>query len=224
MSKILKAVTFSYDDGLIEDKPLIALFNKYGVKGTFNVSSGYLDRLWFGHKCLRTSEVKSVYEGQEVAAHTVTHHHLLELTDEEFISEVENDRMALEKLVGYDIVGMAYPFRRYNQRLVNLLRKHTKIEYARTCDKTLGFDLPTEKLEFHPTVHSDCWEETFDCAERFLALKDIQKPQLFCIWGHSIELESKNGWENMEKLLKMISGLSDTFYGTNRQIIEKFYK
>ncbi len=224
MSKILKAVTFSYDDGLVEDKPLIELFNKYNVKGTFNVSSGYLDRLWFGHKCLKEKEVKSVYTGHEVAVHTVTHHHLLELTDEQFISEVENDRLALENLVGYDIIGMAYPFRKYNQHLVELLRNHTKIQYSRTCERTLGFELPKEKLEFHPTVHSDFWDETFDCAERFMALKDVETPKLFYIWGHSIELESKNGWENMEKLLKMISGKDDIFYGTNRQIIEKFYK
>ena len=35
-----KAVTFSYDDGVIYDKKLIEIFNRYGLKGTFNLSSG----------------------------------------------------------------------------------------------------------------------------------------------------------------------------------------
>ena len=31
-----KAVTFSYDDGVPQDKRLAELFNKYNMKGTFN--------------------------------------------------------------------------------------------------------------------------------------------------------------------------------------------
>ena len=31
-----KAVTFSFDDGVTQDIRLIEIFNKYGLKGTFN--------------------------------------------------------------------------------------------------------------------------------------------------------------------------------------------
>jgi peptidoglycan/xylan/chitin deacetylase (PgdA/CDA1 family) len=34
-----KAVTFSYDDGTVQDGRLIDLFQKYGIKGTFNLCS-----------------------------------------------------------------------------------------------------------------------------------------------------------------------------------------
>ena len=37
-----KAITFSYDDGVTQDIRLIELFNKYGLKCTFNINSGYL--------------------------------------------------------------------------------------------------------------------------------------------------------------------------------------
>ena len=37
-----KAVTFSYDDGVTQDIRLIALFNKYGLKATFNLNSELL--------------------------------------------------------------------------------------------------------------------------------------------------------------------------------------
>ena len=34
-----KAVTFSYDDGCIQDRRLTALFREYGLKATFNLYS-----------------------------------------------------------------------------------------------------------------------------------------------------------------------------------------
>ena len=39
-----KALTMSYDDGQIFDRRLISIFNKYGIKGTFHLNSGILDR------------------------------------------------------------------------------------------------------------------------------------------------------------------------------------
>ena len=34
-----KLLTFSYDDGVTQDIRLIELFNKYGMKATFNLNS-----------------------------------------------------------------------------------------------------------------------------------------------------------------------------------------
>ena len=34
-----KALTFSYDDGVKADKRLMAVFDKYGLKATFNLNS-----------------------------------------------------------------------------------------------------------------------------------------------------------------------------------------
>ena len=38
----MKAVTFSYDDGVTQDRRLIDLFNKYNLKATFNINSELL--------------------------------------------------------------------------------------------------------------------------------------------------------------------------------------
>ena len=35
-----KVLTLSYDDGKITDRRLVELFNKHGLKGTFNVNAG----------------------------------------------------------------------------------------------------------------------------------------------------------------------------------------
>ena len=37
---LLKALTLSYDDAVIQDIPMIELMQKYGIKGTFNINSG----------------------------------------------------------------------------------------------------------------------------------------------------------------------------------------
>ena len=37
-----KAFTLSYDDGVRQDKRLAAIFNKYGLKCTFNVNTGMM--------------------------------------------------------------------------------------------------------------------------------------------------------------------------------------
>ena len=35
-----KAMTFSFDYGVVEDRKLVPMLEKYSVKGTFNISSG----------------------------------------------------------------------------------------------------------------------------------------------------------------------------------------
>ena len=33
-----KVLTMSYDDGRLEDRRLVELFNRYGIRGTFNLN------------------------------------------------------------------------------------------------------------------------------------------------------------------------------------------
>ena len=37
-----KVLTMSYDDGRLEDRRLVALFNRYGIRGTFHLNSALL--------------------------------------------------------------------------------------------------------------------------------------------------------------------------------------
>ena len=39
-----KAITFSYDDGVTQDRRLIEIFNRYGLRATFNLNSELLGR------------------------------------------------------------------------------------------------------------------------------------------------------------------------------------
>mgnify|MGYP002625720830 CR=1 FL=1 len=60
-----KALTMSYDDGRPEDRRLVALFNEYGIKGTFNLN-GMLTR----DGRILPEEMETLYKGHEVACHT----------------------------------------------------------------------------------------------------------------------------------------------------------
>ena len=227
----MKALTFSYDDGVTQDQRLIDLLNRYGMKGTFNLNSGLLghagellrEGVTVAHVKPRPQEIRAIYEGHEVAAHTLTHPQLVDLSDEEIIHQVEKDRLALSELIGYEVVGFAYPGSQpnYNEHIVQLIRENTGIRYARTTISSLDF-LPPKKeelLQYHPTVyHHEQWEMLEKLTDEFIHAP-ADKPRLFYIWGHSYEFDIHHDWERFEAILKKLAWHDDIFDGTNRQVV-----
>ena len=63
-----KALTMSYDDGKLEDIRLVEIFNKYGIKGTFNINYGQMDidQTGLPHPRLHKDQVKDLYQGHEI--------------------------------------------------------------------------------------------------------------------------------------------------------------
>lgn len=226
----MKALAFSYDDGVTQDRRLIAILNRYGLKCTFNLNSGQFATAYafydekknvtFPHVRLRASEVAQVYAGHEVAVHTLTHPVLRDLPDADVVREVEEDRIALSALVGYEIHGMAYPVgsSAVDERVTELIRAKTGVLFSRTTSDTHRFDLPEDPLLLHPTVRHADKEAAEALAERFLALQP-DKPQLFCIWGHAYELDRDDDWEWFDSFCSRIAGRDDVFYGTLSQIL-----
>lgn len=224
-----KFLTFSYDDGVTQDKRLVKIFNRYGLKATFNINSellgkpGYLRRenMWIGHNKIEPEEAAEIYKGHEVACHTLTHPHLPELDDAEVVRQVEEDRKNLEKLTGQTIVGLAYPGGgpTHDQRVVDLIRNQTKIRYCRTTVSNYSFDVQTDLLEFKPTVYHREFDKMMELGEKFLAMEEPETPQIYYVWGHSYEFDYYDTWDEFEKFCKMMSGRDDIFYGTNREVL-----
>ena len=222
-----KAVTFSFDDGVTQDIRLIEMFNKYGLKGTFNINSGMLglpgaferNGVQVSHTKIFPSQVKELYEGHEVAVHALTHPNLTALEDETIIWQVEQDRKALEALCGYPIVGMAYPYGTNDDRVAKIIAENTPIRYSRTITNTHSFKPQKENLlRYDPTVYyiEDCFEEIVD---KFLA-SEAEEDQLLYIWGHAYEMDAEYiSWEKFEEICKKLSGHEDIFYGTNKEVL-----
>lgn len=91
-----KVLTMSYDDGKEEDRRLVALFNEYDIKGTFNLNAG----IDWDDKRIPLNEYKELYIGHEVASHTYTHPTIERCPIDQVIAQVIEDRKVLEKLVG----------------------------------------------------------------------------------------------------------------------------
>ena len=226
----LKAITFSYDDAVTQDIRLAQLFHKYGLKATFNLNSENLGRegilqregVAVSHYKIHPKHLKEVYEGHEVAAHTLKHPNLTKVEDDaEVIRQVEQDRLNLSELMGYEVVGFAYPCGGVNndERVAKLIRENTGIKYARTITSTQSFDLQDNLYQFKPTVyHHEEMDKMFALAEQFLAM-EADKPQIFYIWGHAYEFDIHDDWSRFEEFCKMISGKDDIFYGTNKEVL-----
>ena len=227
----LKAITFSFDDGMTQDIRLIELLNKYNLKATFNLNSQL-----FGKGSVRVREdgrrvpfyqikaddVRTIYEGHEIAAHTLTHPRLTELDDAEVIRQVEQDRLNLSELAGYEVVGMAYPCSRpnYDDRVVNLIREHTGIQYSRTVEVTDCFDPQRDLYRFQPTLHHVSNAPRRAKRTRDFIEMETDKPQVLYIWGHSYELDfDPDNWVRLEELFAYLGNRDDIFYGTNKEVL-----
>ena len=223
-----KIITFSFDDGVTQDRRLVALFNRYGLKATFNINSGLLgqpgqlirDGKPVSHNKIDPTEVATLYRGHEVAAHTLTHPNLTGLDDGEVVRQVEEDRVALEALSGGNVVGMAYPCGgvNFDERVAELIREHTGVRYARTTVATGAFDFPIDPLVLNPTVHAIQFDRMEALLDEFTAL-DGGAPALFYIWGHSYEFDQYDAWERFERFCARASGIPGARYLTNAEAL-----
>jgi len=48
----------------------------------------------------------------------------------------------------------------------------------------------------------------------------LEQGGIFHLWGHGTELEKKNEWDKLERVLHYISNKEGVQYRTNREIIE----
>lgn len=223
-----KAVVLSYDDGSIHDRRLIDLLNHYGLKGTFHLNSGKLGAAGY----VAREEVRTLYAGHEVSAHTVNHPGLTSLEPEQILREVIDDCHALSDLTGIAVRGMSYPFGDYDERVLALLRD-TPITYARTVVDSHSFAIPTNFLAWHPTIHQfgrAGWdgmsaEQTREEIARFETfVTDFLTGDvggLLYIWGHSWEFgDDEQRWEAFERLLKTAAAQSELCSCTHSELVD----
>lgn len=224
---LARALTLSYDDGVQQDRRLIEILNKHGIKATFNLNSGLYapeDVVYPPHKAhrrLRESEILEVYGNSrhEVAVHTFTHPHLEYMTPGTIAYEIVKDRETLEAQFGCIIRGMAYPYGTYNDEVVAVL-KDCGIAYARTVVSTKKFDIPTDWLRLHATCHHKD-KDLMVLADKFVnGMKKAMSPQLFYLWGHSYEFEMDDNWNVIEEFAEFIGNREDIWYATNIEIYE----
>lgn len=224
-----KAITFSFDDGCLQDLRTIEILDKYGLKATFNLNSARLGlkstlerngRIVDFNK-VNPMDVRGTYKNHEVAVHSLTHECLPKLSDEAVIWQVEQDRKILSELVGYNVECMAYACGGENNddRVAKLIREHTGVKFARTITSSFSFDIGENYYRYNPSVYIIEEKELFELGEKFVNLK-TDNPQLFYVWGHTFEMDAEYiTWQRFEEFCKLVSNKEDIFYGTNGEVL-----
>ncbi|MCH5344595.1 MAG: polysaccharide deacetylase family protein [Acetatifactor sp.] len=215
-----KALTMSYDDGKVEDIRLLEIFNKYGIRGTFNLNYGIMlqDQAGQKHPRLSKEQVKELYAGHEIATHSLTHPTIARCPLTEVAGEILEDRKGLEKLLGTIVRGHAYPNGSYSEEVKQLLHQ-LGIAYARTINSVADYSLPTDPMEWNPTCHHND-PELMEKAKFFAEFKKSQYLKLMYVWGHSYEFAENDNWEVIEEFCKYMGGRDDIWYATNIEIID----
>lgn len=245
--KYKKYVTFSFDDGIEQDKKLIALMKKYKLKGTFNISSGILGKhqvvagfktfgfmeqeeytkrhSWMSYVPqyrIRKNEIVKVYEGFEVASHAYRHESFGTIKKEKMQESVDLDLYNLEQIVGYKIRGHAYAKGAASKAAQDYL-KQKGIVYARNTRSSNNFFFPESPLNFSPTC-SHTSKKVFHLIDEFLAREPVDDDMMLYIWGHGYECDYNTAdasWEKIEKIFSQISSHKELTYCTNIEAFEE---
>lgn len=222
-----KAFTLSYDDGVVQDRRLAELLRKYGVKCTFNLGAGLLghqDKGGFPGKPeidlskVNPEEVSDVYKTHEIAGHGLYHSGLDTVGTPLASYEITEDKRQLEALAGKPLKMFAYPFGKYNDAVIQMLRM-AGYQGARTITSTHTFAIPDNFMEWDPTCHHND-PKLMELAHDFLGGFPFF-PMLFYVWGHAYEFDGDQNWEVIEELVQYLSGHADKiWFATNGEIIE----
>ena len=215
-----KFVTFSFDDGVGQDVPFVKELNKYGFKATFNINTGIQTRAnrWVNegvdiHR-MNIRGLKELYAGHEVASHTLTHPFLEKLDEETIYNELYYDKKNIEELFGSEVVGLAYPYGTYDDRVIKIARD-IGIKYARTAGTSMKFSVTGDLLKYTGTCHFSN-TEIFNLIDKFDALPESDERQVLYIWGHTYEFDVLKKWGLLTEILERLKRVKANFV-TNRE-------
>ena len=124
-----RTAVVTVDDGWLDGLTIAApLLERLGVRATFYVCPGWLDR--GGHplvagdagRLLDAAGARELHERMEIASHTMSHPDLRELGDAELAAELSGSRAAVEELTGAPCRTLAYPYGAFDDRVERAAR------------------------------------------------------------------------------------------------------
>ena len=106
------------------------ILRSYGIPATIFIDTGRLEGSpsSLTHKQIRMMADENI----EIGSHSVSHADLRTLSDTKLLDELVRSRESLSEITGRPIYGFAYPFGRYDERIVQFIRK-AGYKYACSC-------------------------------------------------------------------------------------------
>lgn len=217
-----KAFSLSYDDGVEQDARLVELLNRYGLKGTFNLNSQLmLEGFSWVHESgmvvrrLPWEQARELYQGHEIASHSLTHPYLHTLPESEVMRQLGEDKRQLEVLFSRPVAGFALPFTDYNDTIARCALR-CGFEYVRISEEGGNYNPVQPKFYrragmFHLNPNLGHFVEGFFRTNQELALCQIV--------GHSYDLDVADLWEDMEALFCAVSRNPEVACLTNIELV-----
>ena len=209
------AVTFSYDDGDKADRRLVDIFNNYGMKATFNLIPSRFD----GKTVVSSGELRSLYDGHEIACHSYSHPHLARLPLTGQSREIALGRLSLERLSGRLVRGMATPYGEKNDDTI-VAMKAAGMAYCRNAGVSGGLSVPADFLDWTPSCHRTGAPAVIEKFRNEWIHQPWQYGGLLFIWGHSFEFDRADNWELAEQICSSLAGIDDVWFATNIEIYD----
>ena len=217
-----KAFNITYDDGVMQDLRFVELMNRYGLKGTFNLNSELM-RTGFAWihpngmevKRLDVDTARWLYRGHEIASHTLTHPYMHDLSEEELMRQLGQDKHDLEEMLGVEVAGFAVPFDYYSPMIADCA-KRCGFEYARMSEFSYSY-APCGDYWFWKTgfYHIEPGLEAFVAG--FL---ETEEELAVCqIVGHSYDLDAEGLWGTMDGILCRVSKDPQVWPCTNLELV-----
>lgn len=241
-----KYVTFSFDDGLIQDRRVVALMREYGLKGTFNLNAGLFGAAgevkgigtfafqdlprgtphiplftYVPHDRLSGTEVLRLYDGMEIADHGYCHEFLARLPTDQMHRSIDSNITALETLTGRKIVGHAYP-NGMAARQVSAYLKEKGVIYARTAISSGCFAFPQDPWNYHPSGKI-AEKKAIVLIRRFRQMQ-TEEDLLLYLWGHSYEFDygtEYHNWDYLKRVFEAASQCTDCIFCTNAEAFQR---
>lgn len=243
-----KYFAWSFDDGLEQDKRIIPILKRYGMRATFHLSSGlfgvkaYEQRIGnlgiesipknfnpnkrhilphVPHFSIPEDEVCQVYEGFEIASHTCMHKNLALSPESVRRSEILNDVKALSEKFGKPVTGFAYPYGMGASKCSGIL-KEAGIQYARTASAAKDFFFPRDPLQL-PMTGWHIKKNTFETLEKFFEAEPVDDDLFFLMFGHGYEFDfgtEDSSWSKLERICEMVARRDDITFCTIQEAFD----
>lgn len=217
-----KAFNITYDDGVLQDVRFVQMLNKYGLKGTFNLNSQLMESEFsWTHPCgmevkrLSCQAVEGLYDGHEIASHTLTHPYMHDLPEWELMRQLGEDRQILERKFHREVKGFAVPFDYYSD-LIASCAGNCGFEYARMSEFSLSYKPCTDWYYWKTGVYH-IMPELVPFAEGFLTTDE--ELAVCQIVGHSYDLDAENLWDTMESICAAVAVREDVWSCTNLELV-----